>query len=556
MRIGRRTKKHEIVCVLLFLLTGAVRVCAFEFPAPYSAAGVPAFACAVSAVLVWIRQAQRRLRRDDVRRGAAAAAALMILMLCAEAFGEIFAGGSLSAAVRIIYAYCILHVLISLLIFLSSLSIGERHGGKAARIMFFSAVLLLLLIASNDLHSLFFVFEKDGSGTAVMRPGCLFILLQIWPAALLTSSAGIAVSRCEVAGSRKKVLIPLAVITADLLYFIFLPFKDGFGFFSVFTPPVFSCAAYIFFFESMMVTHLFPSNDGYGDFWNASTIAAGIIDDFGVLRYRSSNCMPVSATQISDAADGAVLLHGGSFVLRSRKVRGGFGFWIRDIRDINRMNEELSALGDVLAEENSALEAENRISESRRKTERQSALYDVIAERVSPQLRKLADILESPPADEDEFEKAMKRACVFGAYVKRYSNLAFLADGGRTMPRDELKLALAESFEYARLLGCSVYIDCRGEEIISCKNALLAYELFENILEAVLPETAAVLADLSVSPELLELHMEFSGAGKPEIPEKLLNEIRFMRGKVRLSYPDDDKTLCVSLALPEGGARR
>ena len=76
--------------------------------------------------------------------------------------------------------------------------------------------------------------------------------------------------------------------------------------------------------------------------------------------------------------------------------------------EIGRLNRALAETGDVLAEENAMLKAENQLAEERVRIEQQNRLYDSIAQSVRPQLDRLSALLDALPEEEAAFEQAMK----------------------------------------------------------------------------------------------------------------------------------------------------
>ena len=147
--------------------------------------------------------------------------------------------------------------------------------------------------------------------------------------------------------------------------------------------------------ECLILAHLIPSNDNYGYFCNSSSIGAGIMDKNGVVKYKSKSSIPVTEEQVRAAEKNAFFLGKGEVVLRSHAIHGGFGYWTKDISEINNLNRQLEDLGDVLAEENAILDAENKLAEERIGIEQQNKLYDDIAKSVSPQLDKLRTVVFS-----------------------------------------------------------------------------------------------------------------------------------------------------------------
>lgn len=164
--------------------------------------------------------------------------------------------------------------------------------------------------------------------------------------------------------------------------------------------------AFIFpaFLEGLIQAHLFPSNDCYENLWKVSDLKFGIMDKNGRIVYQSEKGLPVTLNEVVLSEKQEVFTENENLVLRSSRIAGGYSFWFKDITEINQINSELMGLGDVIAEENAILEAENELSEKRSRIAEQARLYNGISEDVAPQLEALSEILSSPPEDEPAFQ--------------------------------------------------------------------------------------------------------------------------------------------------------
>ena len=177
-------------------------------------------------------------------------------------------------------------------------------------------------------------------------------------AVLFVAIQGVVFVRCSVPGKRGKIWMPLLPLFIAIIY-CFSYWSTGSIFTDMYRMPEVICFVFGAFLESLMLAHLIPTNDSYEDFWNISSIGAGIVDRSGEICYRSLSSVEVTQEEIRDAENRAVFLEDGNVILKSCRIHGGFGYWIRDISEINRLNQELSDLGDVLIEENAMLNAEN-----------------------------------------------------------------------------------------------------------------------------------------------------------------------------------------------------
>lgn len=330
------------------------------------------------------------------------------------------------------YLYYIPLIFIPLLMFLSVLYVGRPHSRPISRrwkLLYIPAVLLVVGMLTNDIHQLAFGFPDGLAGwnDTDYTYGPVYYAVVVWIAVLFIAIMVIVFARCAVPANRKKIWVPALPFTIGIIYTLLIVLNIHNVLTEMLRVPEMGCVLFAAFMESLIIVHLFPSNDSYSDFWNASSIGAGIMDEEGVIHYESEHSMAVSEAQIRRAENEEVLLAGGDMALRSHRIQGGFCYWTKDISEINQLKQELADMGNVLAEENAMLKAENKIMEERTGIRRQTALYDGIAQRVGSQLEKISSLLDLPAQNEEAFKQNMKYACILNAYVKRCSNLLLLS---------------------------------------------------------------------------------------------------------------------------------
>ena len=364
----------------------------------------------------------------------------------------------------------------------------------------------------------------------------------------------VSIRRCTVYGNRKKIWMPLVPLLLGALCVVSFFIWSNTGILALYRVPEIICMVYCAFMECLIVAGLLPSNDSYDELWNASSIGAGVMDRSGVIRYSAAQQTAVTPAQVRTAAQEEILLKDGSSMLRSQEISGGFGFWTKDISEISRLNRALTESGDVLAEENAMLDAENKLAQERVRVEQQNRLYDSIAKSVRPQLDRLGALLDALPQEEAAFAQTMKYACILNTYIKRRSNLQLLLHQQGSVESGELRLALGESVEYLRLYGVQAHAVISGEGLLDGECVLLAYALFEEAIEASLPDANAVFVSLSVADGGLTLRMELN-APKNLLPRDTLHhEISAQGGTLEIVSEETTEYIC--LRLPEGGAEK
>ena len=240
-----------------------------------------------------------------------------------------------------------------------------------------------------------------------------------------------------------------------------------------------------------------------------SSVRAGFTDGEYNVVLKSYNAIVPSKEQITAAEAGKADLPGGA-VLKSVSVDGGHFYWVEDNGELIELNEELSDTGDYLAEENAILNESASIEEARRRTAEQNELFDGISKSLQPQLNKLDEILNNLPDDESGFRREMKYAGVLGAFVKRYSNLLLLSASEVRTDSSELYLCINESFGYLRLLDTACFADIEQGIELPVSYGLLAYGIFESVIESALTSLPAVFVSLKREENGPRLFIEVS----------------------------------------------
>lgn len=554
MRSSRKTKILNCICVVLVLLACVVRLLGYH----YETFSYNSIICVLftASALIWIHQLQRRLVQPDVRRNLTVCALMIILWILLRTIKYEFLPVDSIALRYAWYLYYIPQTFCVLMMFFSVLHIGKPQNSPISRfwkLLYIPAVIIVLGILTNDLHQLAFRFPNGMSdwdnNNYIYGP--FYYAAVFWIGVLFVSILVIVFVRCAVPGSRRRIWLPMVPLIFGIIYFISYVVNPDWLSAAIIKMPEFVSVFFCSFMECLILAHLIPSNDNYGDFWSSSSIGAGIMDKNGVVKYKSKSSIPVTEEQVRAAEKSAIFLEKGDVVLRSHAIHGGFGYWTKDITEINKLNRQLEDLGDVLAEENAILDAENKLAEERIGIEQQNKLYDDIAKSVSPQLEKLGRLDDVPEQNEEMFEQTMKYACILNAYIKRLSNMLLLFHQNSRIFSGELCLAISESLEYVRLYGIKAYFEYRGESLLAGECVLTAYKLFEAVLESGIPGADAVLVNLDISVDNINLRIEMNNPDKILPQSFMSDEIKELGGT--LETETEQKTEYVSLVLTSGG---
>lgn len=556
MHVSRETKILNTLCVLLFASSGFLRSIRGTFPTISDNAIICIFY--LIATFIWMIQVQRRLIQPEERKYLTAAALLCVFLTVIRAIKYIFIPNDHFLSRLAWYLYYFPQTFMVLFMFFAVLHIGKQYDkpiNKYWKLLYIPAFLIVLGILTNDLHEWAFRFDssiKLLTASSHYTHGPLYFISMIWLIGLFGAMLAVAFTRCAVSKNRKKIFLPLIPLSIGAAYLLAFFITPDYELLLLYKTTEVICFVFPAFIECLILADLFPSNDCYRSLWNASDLGGGVMDNNGIIRYRSEKSIPVSPEEIRSATNKPIPKNGGNVYLQSHVVSGGYAYWTKNVSEINRINKKLAEMGDVIAEENAMLEAENSLAEKRIAINHQTKLYDTIAHDVAAQLGKLNRILASPSENEDVFVREMEYAAILTAYVKRRSNLLLLAHQERMLSFCELSLAVAESLEYISLFGIKTHAEYIGDGTMTREGILLAYKLFEYAVEAALPSAHGIVADISLE-DTFTLRMEI---GMPEkfIDARIMNdELDSLGGSLEVEIDDGTEFITLTLTGEKGG---
>ena len=175
----------------------------------------------------------------------------------------------------------------------------------------------------------------------------------------------------------------------------------------------------------------------------------------------------------------------------------------------------------------------------RAQIEEKNRLMDAMTGLVQPQLQQINRLLENGGA------KNLKSVCLLGAYVKRRVNLALICEKKAIVPVEELTHCIRESLTYLTQYGAVCALHQEGSGSVDSRAAQLAYDYFEDCLEAALPSLTALMARVECGERFsIRLMME-DAAGLPDAD-------KYARlGQITTDNADGE--LCVTLSFSQGG---
>lgn len=445
----------------------------------------------IGLFIVWGMSVRQRIIGTQARRYLTTAAALMVLWFVVRSLKYYFV--THPVIVRYLwYLYYPALILIPMLAALTAISIGKKDDAplpKSAAFLYVPAMLLVLLVLTNDLHQFVFRFpveasvwsDKDysyGFGYAVVV-GWMFICALV----LLV----ILCKKRRVADKHRLILLPCIPIFGLLLYLIFYVLEVPWLRIALGDMTAVFCLMYAATLEIFIKCGFLRANTHYTELFHASTAAAQITDsDYRVL-LSSDTAQNMDVDILRQTETAPVLLENG-VRLSGAPIKIGHVVWMEDISPLLHILDELENMKEELEETNQIEEEEQELKKHEAHILEQDRLYNILQRDIARQLRMMDDMICRVETTEDEAEKKrlLYQMLVIGSYLKRRSNLAFLAEKSSILDAYELNLCIGES--QTALEACGIICGCRygltGQ--ILAVHIISMYEFFEKTVELLL----------------------------------------------------------------------
>lgn len=515
LHISKKTKLATLAAVCLILFAGTLRV----VQRGSWRAVHPPLACLgemiyVGLLLSWGISLDHRLTDRRVKRLLFASIALMILWFVLRCAKYDFFDAYDTVLRHLWYSYYIPMNFLPTLSLLAAWSIGRDAGRNLRRellLLLIPDALFTVLVLTNDYHQLVFGFQpgfENWSGDYTQLP--LFFVLYGWMAAQYVGAIGIIFYKCRISRSRRLVWLPVIwvlIITAFFFWYNanqFLPVQKPFEMTEM------CCIVIAAVWESCIQVGLIPSNIGYREFFNASTMDAQIVDRDGQVRFSSDGAASLTEGQ-RYSATAAPLFLDPDIQLQSRAIHAGRVFWKDDLTAVHKLNRELEEAKAALAEENDLIQAENEMKEEQARLREQNRLYDGMADSARPQLEEIRRLMDGLTPDAPDFAQRLGRACVLNAYIKRRSNLMLLSEKEAVVDAAELGFCIRESMDYLTACGVLCSFQQVGTGHIPLQLVCRAYDCFETAVEPALWSLHALLVRLSMEKGIWTLRIVMDG---------------------------------------------
>lgn len=500
----------------------------------------------IGLLAAWGISVQTRIIQTQVRRYLLVIAGLMLLWLTLRTVK--YNTYHMTAERFLWYGYYLPMLFIPVLAVLVALSLGKPENyrlPKWTHFLYLPSALLFLLVLTNDLHQLVFFFPTGVLSTREYDYGIGYYVVLAWMVLCAAAALVIILAKCRIPQSRRYLWLPVVPFALALgycaayikgVYWVWLLAGDL---------TVSMCLIITAIFESCIQCSLIQSNTHYAELFHASTIGALITDrDFSVA-CAAENARSVDSQTLMAAAESPVVTADGIRISEA-PIRWGHVFWEDDISPMLAVLKELDDTREELQSYGSILQAENAQKARRKKLEEQERLYRAMQEKAAAPAVRLSNLAKALQGvqDADAARFLLWKMTVIGAYLKRRSNLIFLADRDGMVPVSEVALCLNESMDNLRLhvRRCASRLDFEGE--LRLETAAVLYDFFEAAIELAMDDLSGAAANVTRKEDACVL--------------SLMLQCGTDLTSLRAAYPDafvenEDGVWYCTLSVREGG---
>lgn len=442
------------------------------------------------------------------------------------------------------YAYYIAMILVPLIGVFVVNHIGKPEDYRSPtwmKYLFIPAFFLIFVVFTNDLHQLVFTFPSGFElYNSIYGYGFMYIVIMAWFVVLALFFAVRLLLKSRVPGSKNFQRLPLFITLFAILFWTGYTLKLYTG-----DLTAVDCLFIIMLLEGAIQSGLIPSNMNYNELFRQSTIAAQIIDGNHAVHYSSASATELDQSLIEQALTHPVDL--GDTLLHSQPISGGHILWQDDVKAINDLAAHLREANETLQEQYALKKAEVELRERTLQAEEKNRLYDRIAKEIAPQLDLADDLLRLIEENPDQTDVLLSQLCVISAYIKRRANLVLLGEESPVLPARELEACLRESLSNLELCSVTTFLDCRCDGSADWIDIVAVYDLFENVIEALLHKLSAVV--VTIVCENSDIRLRIQAGCLEEV--SALPAFTLPGGIIRCEIQEED--LILHAALQKGG---
>ena len=444
----------------------------------------------------------------------------------------------LTAARYVWYLYYLPMLFLPLLGVYIALSMGKPEDYRLSRrtgMLLIVPAALFLLVITNDLHQQVFAFKSGVpglplSGTYSHRP--LYYVCLGWMLGCMVFSLVCLFRKSRMPGGRGKRITPfvLGCVTAlyGLLYLSGIPaVRWWLG-----DMNVMFCLLYAAIYESCIHCRMIPSNTGYVELFEATTLAACIADRSGQIVLRSC----AAGEDMICPQDGQRIIRSDGMRISSAPISGGYAVWQDNVRPLTELCARLNANKIEMECNKKKLQDAYLVQRSLHELTEKNRIYNELEAKHSRQTAQMRQMLvrceKSEPA---ERRSLLKKVLLLGTYIKRSANLYFLSSEYQWLPQQELRLTVDEAVRTLTACGTECGVIYRTTGPMRTSEVVRLFELLETVVETTVDNLHSLF--ISISDSAMDLSVECAAdllvVASPEVTVRQEDGLWLIRTGIR-----------------------
>ena len=506
----KATTKHLLPTVFVFTAIAIAYACRMLAKFDIGGPAVNHIRTALYLLLftLWGFSLDRRIIQRQALHCLRLTAALMLLWLILRTLKYSFVTG-LAAGRYIWYLYYLPMLFLPLLCVYIALSMGKSEDYRLSRgtgMLSIIPAALFLLVITNDLHQQVFAFKSGVpglpvSGTYSYRP--LYFICLGWMVVCMAFSLVCLFRKSRIPSGEGKRIMPFVLGCAMLLYGILylsgIPaVRWWFG-----DMNVMFCLLYAAIYESCIRCRMIPSNTGYVELFEASTLAACIADRSGRIVLRSR----AAGEDMTCPQEGQRIVRPDGMRISSAPISGGYAVWQDNVRQLAELRTRLNANKEEMERNKKKLKDAYLVQKSLHELTEKNRIYNELEAKHSRQTAQMRQMLaqceRSGPA---ERRSLLKKVLLLGTYIKRSANLYFLSSEYQWLPQQELRLTVDEAVRALTACGTECGVIYRTTEPMRASEVVRLFDLLEIVAETTVDDLHSLF--ISVSDSAMDLSVE------------------------------------------------
>lgn len=535
----KATTKHLLPTVFVFTAIAIAYACRMLAKFDIGGPAVNHIRTALYLLLftLWGFSLDRRIIQRQALHCLRLTAALMLLWLILRTLKYSFVTG-LAAGRYIWYLYYLPMLFLPLLCVYIALSMGKSEDYRLSRgtgMLSIIPAALFLLVITNDLHQQVFAFKSGVpglpvSGTYSYRP--LYFICLGWMVVCMAFSLVCLFRKSRIPSGEGKRIMPFVLGCAMLLYGILylsgIPaVRWWFG-----DMNVMFCLLYAAIYESCIRCRMIPSNTGYVELFEASTLAACIADRSGRIVLRSR----AAGEDMTCPQEGQRIVRPDGMRISSAPISGGYAVWQDNVRQLAELRTRLNANKEEMERNKKKLKDAYLVQKSLHELTEKNRIYNELEAKHSRQTAQMRQMLaqceRSGPA---ERRSLLKKVLLLGTYIKRSANLYFLSSEYQWLPQQELRLTVDEAVRALTACGTECGVIYRTTEPMRASEVVRLFNLLEIVAETTVDDLHSLF--ISVSDSAMDLSVEcaadLSVIASPEVTVRQEDGLWLIRTGIR-----------------------